>query len=53
MKEYNGIINISEPDNDYSVYKMYSSDPLDKSIYIGVTKEQAIEQSVEFLKSKL
>jgi predicted GIY-YIG superfamily endonuclease len=39
MKEYNGIINISEPDNDYSIYKMYSSNEKDNSIYIGVTKD--------------
>ena len=37
MKEYGGIINISEPDNDYCIYKIYSSDPLDNSIYIGMT----------------
>jgi hypothetical protein len=37
MKEYNGIINISEPDNDYSIYKIHSSDPRDLSIYIGVS----------------
>lgn len=39
MKEYNGIINISEPDNDYSIYLMYSSNKNDNSIYIGVTKD--------------
>jgi len=39
MKEYNGIINISEPDNDYSIYKMYSSNTEDISIYIGATKD--------------
>lgn len=38
MREYNGILNISEPDNDYYVYKIYSSDFTDNSIYIGVTK---------------
>jgi predicted GIY-YIG superfamily endonuclease len=36
--DYNGIINISEPEDDYSIYIMYSSDVEDKSIYIGVTK---------------
>jgi len=39
MKNYNGIINISEPENDYSIYIMYSSNSLDKSIYIGVTRD--------------
>jgi predicted GIY-YIG superfamily endonuclease len=38
MKNYNGIINISEPDDDYSIYIMYSSDENDNSIYVGVTK---------------
>jgi predicted GIY-YIG superfamily endonuclease len=39
MKDYNGIINISEPDDDYCIYKMYSSNKEDNSIYIGVTKD--------------
>lgn len=39
MKEYNGIINISEPNDDYSIYKMYSFNKKDNSIYIGVTKD--------------
>lgn len=39
MKEYNGILNISEPDNDYSIYIMYSSNKEDNSIYIGVTQD--------------
>jgi len=38
MRNYNGIINISEPEDDYSIYIMYSSDNTDKSIYIGLTK---------------
>jgi predicted GIY-YIG superfamily endonuclease len=38
MRDYNGIINISEPEDDYSIYIMYSSDNTDKSIYIGLTK---------------
>lgn len=38
MREYNGIINLNEPLDDYSIYKMYSSDIKDLSIYIGVTK---------------
>lgn len=38
MRDYNGIINISEPKDDYSIYIMYSSDLEYKSIYIGVTK---------------
>lgn len=49
MKEYNGIINISEPDDDYSIYKIYSSDPLDKSIYIGTTsnyKQRVYKHSI-------
>jgi len=37
MKDYNGILCISEPEDDFCVYKMCSSDPLDNSIYIGVT----------------
>lgn len=37
MREYNGILNISEPTNDYSIYILYSSDNTDNSIYIGVT----------------
>lgn len=38
MVDYNGIINISEPEDDYCVYKMYSFNQNDKSIYIGVTQ---------------
>lgn len=38
MVEYNGIINISEPENDYCIYKMYSENKEDTSLYIGVTK---------------
>jgi len=29
MKEYNGIVNVSEPENDYSLYIMYSFDKSD------------------------
>jgi hypothetical protein len=50
MREYNGVINISESDNDYSIYKIYSSDPLDNSIYIGVTanpKQRVYKHSKE------
>ena len=50
MKVYNGIYNISEPDNDYSIYLIYSSNPLDKSIYIGVTsnyKQRVYKHSVD------
>jgi hypothetical protein len=49
MKVYNGIINISEPDDDYSIYKIYSSDLLDKSIYIGTTsnyKQRVYKHSI-------
>jgi predicted GIY-YIG superfamily endonuclease len=48
MKEYNGIINITEPENDYCVYKMYSVNEEDKSIYIGVSqnyKQRAYKHS--------
>jgi hypothetical protein len=49
MKNYNGIINLSEPEDDYCIYKMYSSNKEDNSIYIGVTrnyKERAYKHSV-------
>ena len=49
MKNYNGIINISEPENDYCIYKMYSTNVSDNSIYIGVTKnykERAYKHSI-------
>jgi hypothetical protein len=39
MKEYKGVINISWPTNDFYIYKMYSSNKEDKSIYIGVSEE--------------
>jgi predicted GIY-YIG superfamily endonuclease len=38
MKEYNGIVNVSEPENDYSLYIMYSFDKSDNCIYVGVSK---------------
>lgn len=50
MKNYNGIINISEPEDDYYIYKMYSSNKEDKSVYIGVTqnhKQRAYYHSTE------
>ena len=38
MREHNGIVNINEPENDYSLYIMYSFDKSDNCIYVGVTK---------------
>jgi hypothetical protein len=39
LKDYNGIINLNQSDNDYIVYKIYSINNSDKSIYIGVTED--------------
>jgi predicted GIY-YIG superfamily endonuclease len=39
MKEYNGLINLDYPDDDFCIYIMYSSNINDKSIYIGVTED--------------
>ena len=50
MKNYNGILNISEPDDDYCLYIMYSSNTEDNSIYVGVTlnyKQRSYKHSVD------
>lgn len=50
MREYNGIININESENDYCLYKMYSSDKKDFNIYIGVTrnhKQRVYKHSID------
>lgn len=39
MKEFNGIINLDYPVNNYCVYKMISGIENDNSIYIGVTSD--------------
>ncbi len=55
MREYNGVINLNEPFDDYSIYKMYSSDNKDLSIYIGVTrcyKQRAYRHSVNVNKKR-
>lgn len=39
MREYNGLINIDYPEDDFCIYIMYSSNDNDNSIYIGVTEE--------------
>jgi hypothetical protein len=55
VREYNGVINLNEPFDDYSIYKMYSSDNKDLSIYIGVTrcyKQRAYRHSVNVNKKR-
>lgn len=39
MKEYNGIINVNQSENDHIVYKIYSIDDSDQSVYIGITED--------------
>lgn len=55
MREYNGIINLNEPIDDYSIYKMYSSNSKDSLIYIGVTrchKQRVYKHSVNVNKKR-
>ena len=39
MKEYNGLINLDYPDDEFCIYIIYSSNTNDNSIYIGVTED--------------
>ena len=50
MKEYNGIINLSEPCNDFYVYIIRSSNQFDRHIYVGITenyKQRCYKHSVD------
>jgi predicted GIY-YIG superfamily endonuclease len=55
MKDYNGIVNYNDSEDDYMIYIMYSTDPSDKSIYIGVTEDykQRIKKHSDGRKRKM